>query len=85
MSNFKSMKALTILFFQVEVPLKKKKVLKGKPSFLEFFSNIVFQPFANGSKYSRMNQIKFVEGSRQISYRLSFTNFTWSILEYFDS
>ena len=41
----------------------------------------------NGTKYSRMNKVKFVEDilsiSLQILKRLSYTDFTWSILEYF--
>ena len=37
----------------------------------------------NGTKYSRMGHVKFVEDSLQIFQRLSSTNFTWSILEHF--
>ena len=44
-----------------------------------------------GTKYSRMNQVNLLEDSLseiwslQIFYRQSSTNFTWSILENFDS
>ena len=61
-------------------------------------SETLFQPLQYGTKYSRMDLVKFVDNrlkkneviwyikqtiSLPISERLSSTNFTWSILEYF--
>ena len=41
-----------------------------------FKENIILAT-ANGTEYSKMDQVKFVEGRQPLK------NFTWSILEYF--